>query len=95
VKESDRIAAIEQLRALGVAMRTTADTITIAGSGGRPLTGGARIDAHADHRIAMAFAVAGLVADGGVEIVDAESADVSFPGFFRLLADLGARVTWR
>jgi 3-phosphoshikimate 1-carboxyvinyltransferase len=95
VKESDRIAAIEQLRTLGVAMRTTADTITIAGTGGRRLRGGARIDAHGDHRIAMAFAVAGLVADGGVEIVDAESADVSFPGFFRLLADLGAQVTWR
>src|SRR5579862_1539427 len=95
VKESDRIAAIEQLRALGVAMRTTADTIAITGTAGRPLRGGARIDAHGDHRIAMAFAVAGLVADGGVEVVDAESADVSFPGFFRLLADLGARVTSR
>ena len=95
VKESDRIATIEQLRALGVAMRTTADTITITGTGGRPFAGGARIDAHGDHRIAMAFAVAGLVAEGGVEIVDAQSADVSFPGFFQVLTDLGARVMWR
>jgi len=95
VKESDRIAAVEQLRALDVPVRTTADTIAIEGTAGRPLRGGARVDAHGDHRIAMAFAVAGLVAEDGVEIDGAESADVSFPGFFRVLGDLGARVTFR
>jgi len=40
----------------------------------------------------MAFGVAGLAADGGVEIADADAAEVSFPGFFRRLAELGAAV---
>ena len=91
VKESDRIAALEQLRLLGVDVRTTADGLVIRGSGGRRLRG-ARIASHGDHRIAMAFGVAGLVADGGVEVTDAGCADVSFPGFFARLGELGARV---
>jgi 3-phosphoshikimate 1-carboxyvinyltransferase len=91
VKESDRIAALEQLRLLGVEVRTTADGLVIRGTGGRRLRG-ARIDSRGDHRIAMAFAVAGLVADGGVEVADAGSADVSFPGFFARLGELGGRV---
>jgi 3-phosphoshikimate 1-carboxyvinyltransferase len=91
VKESDRIDTIAQLAALGVSLRTTSDGLAIVGSGGRPLRGG-RIDARGDHRIAMAFAVAGLVAEEPVEIADAGSADVSYPGFFAELARLGARV---
>jgi 3-phosphoshikimate 1-carboxyvinyltransferase len=63
----------------------------IHGSGGRRLRG-ARVESHGDHRIAMAFGVAGLVADGGVEVRDAACADVSFPGFFARLGELGARV---
>jgi 3-phosphoshikimate 1-carboxyvinyltransferase len=91
VKESDRIAALEQLGRLGVGVRATADGLVIEGSGGRRLRGG-RIDPHGDHRIAMAFAVAGLVADGGVVIEDPGCVDVSFPGFFARLAALGARI---
>lgn len=91
VKESDRIAAMEQLRRLGVAVRATEDGLVIRGSAGRRL-GSATIDAGGDHRIAMAFAVAGLVADGGVEVRGAECVDVSFPGFFERLAALGACV---
>jgi 3-phosphoshikimate 1-carboxyvinyltransferase len=91
LKESDRIAALEQLRHLGAAVEATPDGLVIRGSGGRRLDG-ARVASHGDHRIAMAFAVAGMVADGGVEIADAECADVSFPGFFAQLAELGARV---
>jgi len=91
VKESDRIAALEQLRACGVELETRADGLTIAGRTGRPLRG-ARIVTGGDHRIAMAFAVAGLVAEGGIEIDDAECVDVSFPGFFARLAELGATV---
>jgi 3-phosphoshikimate 1-carboxyvinyltransferase len=91
LKESDRIAALEQLRLLGVDVQTTADGMRIRGRGGRPLTG-ARVESHGDHRIAMAFAVAGLVADGGVEIADADCVEVSFPDFFACLAELGARV---
>jgi len=91
VKESDRIAALEQLRLLGADVQTTHDGLVIRGTGGRRLSG-ARIDSYGDHRIAMAFGVAGLVADGGVEVADAGCADVSFPGFFARLGELGARV---
>jgi 3-phosphoshikimate 1-carboxyvinyltransferase len=91
VKESDRIAGMEQLRRLGVAVRATEDGLVIRGSAGRRLAGGS-VDAGGDHRIAMAFAVAGLAAEGGVEIAGAECVDVSFPGFFARLAALGARV---
>src|SRR5437868_760839 len=91
VKESDRIAALEQLRLLGVEMKTSDDGLVIRGSGGRRLAG-ARVESHGDHRIAMAFGVAGLVAEGGVEVEGAECAEVSFPGFFAELASLGARM---
>jgi 3-phosphoshikimate 1-carboxyvinyltransferase len=47
---------------------------------------GARIDSYGDHRIAMAFAVAGLFAEGETEIDGAECAAVSFPAFFESLA---------
>ena len=91
VKESDRIAALEQLRTLGVAITARADGLVIHGTGGRRLAGG-RVESHGDHRIAMAFGVAGLVAEGGVEVADAGVAEVSFPGFFARLAQLGAAV---
>ena len=91
VKESDRIAALEQLRTLGVAITARADGLVIHGTGGRRLAGG-RVESHGDHRIAMAFGVAGLVAEGGVEVADAGVAEVSFPGFFACLAQLGAAV---
>jgi 3-phosphoshikimate 1-carboxyvinyltransferase len=91
VKESDRIAALAQLERLGVGVRTMPDGLVVEGRGGRALRGG-RVDPRGDHRIAMAFAVAGLVADGGVEIVDPQCVDVSFPGFFTCLGELGARV---
>jgi 3-phosphoshikimate 1-carboxyvinyltransferase len=46
---------------------------------------GASVETHGDHRIAMAFSIAGLVADGETVIEDAECADVSFPGFYETL----------
>lgn len=91
VKESDRIDAIAQLRDVGGDIDVTRDGFVIRGSGGRALRGG-RIAARGDHRIAMAFAVAGLRSDAGVEIDDPECARVSFPGFFEQLAALGAGV---
>ncbi len=91
VKESDRLAALEQLAGLGATVRATPDGLVIVGAGGRRL-GPGRVDAAGDHRIAMAFAVAGLCADGGVEIVDPECVAVSFPGFFTDLVALGAAV---
>jgi 3-phosphoshikimate 1-carboxyvinyltransferase len=91
VKESDRLAALDQLAALGVAVESLPDGLVVQGSGGRLLRSG-RVDAAGDHRIAMAFAVAGLCAEGGIEIVDPECVAVSFPGFFPMLAGLGAAI---
>lgn len=83
VKESDRIlTTIENLRAMGAEVEEFADGLRVQG----PVRlRGARIDPHGDHRIAMAFTVAGLVAEGETEIQDAGCVTVSFPGFFELL----------
>jgi 3-phosphoshikimate 1-carboxyvinyltransferase len=84
VKESDRIAVMaETLRTLGVRVSELSDGLVIEGPS--RFTGG-RIDARGDHRIAMAAAVAGLASRDGVTILGAECADVSFPGFYALLA---------
>lgn len=92
VKESDRIAAVAgNLRAMGAEVEERPDGLIIAG--GRRLHG-ADVVTEGDHRIAMAFAIAGLVADGETRIHDAECADVSFPGFYDTLRDVtrvGAR----
>jgi 3-phosphoshikimate 1-carboxyvinyltransferase len=83
VKESDRIAALAvNLRAMGASIDEKPDGLRIRG--GRPLHG-ADIETRADHRIAMAFAVAGLAASGETRIDQAECADVSFPGFWLYL----------
>jgi 3-phosphoshikimate 1-carboxyvinyltransferase len=83
VKESDRISAISgNLRAMGIEVFEKPDGLTIPA--GQPLRG-ALIDTRGDHRIAMAFAVAGLCAEGETRIQDAECADVSFPGFWETL----------
>ncbi len=82
-KESDRIAAMtEGLRSLGVRVDEREDGMTIHGNG--RFNGGA-VRSFADHRIAMSFAVAGLLSAGGVAIDDARCADISFPTFFELL----------
>lgn len=81
VKESDRIATVtSELRAIGGAVGPTADGLVVSGSGGAPLTGGS-VDAHGDHRIAMAMAVAGLVAAAPVRIAGWEAVATSYPGF--------------
>ena len=85
-KESDRIAALaEGLRALGATVGERPDGFMV--EGGAPLHG-ARVHGRGDHRIAMALAVAALAARGETVVEDAECADVSFPGFFDLLAGL-------
>jgi 3-phosphoshikimate 1-carboxyvinyltransferase len=93
-KESDRLEALGQLRALGVDVTIVSDGWIIRGAGERALRA-ARVSARGDHRIAMAFAVAALRAPGGVEIEDAAAADVSFPEFFEWLAALGPLVERR
>ncbi|RYG24300.1 3-phosphoshikimate 1-carboxyvinyltransferase [bacterium] len=83
VKESDRIAKmVDGLSRMGANIRAEEDGMTIIGP--TPLTG-TTIDAAGDHRIAMAFAVAGLVAKGTTQIDGAESIATSFPDFEREL----------
>ena len=80
VKESDRLLAMEEgLQAMGADITATDDGWTI--NGPRTLEG-ARVDSHGDHRIAMALAIAGLVADGRTEIEGAECVEISYPAFF-------------
>ncbi|HIE05146.1 MAG TPA: 3-phosphoshikimate 1-carboxyvinyltransferase [Candidatus Latescibacteria bacterium] len=88
-KETDRIrAVVENLRRMGVKVGELRDGMVIGGGGNLR---GATVESFGDHRIAMAFAVAGLVAEGETVIEGAEWADISFPGFFRTLEDLSRR----
>ncbi len=83
VKESDRIAlVVKNLRAMGAEVEEFEDGLDVPG--GQTLHG-ATIDSGGDHRIAMAFSVAALRAEGETLIQGAESANISFPEFFRLL----------
>lgn len=90
VKESDRIrAVVTNLRAMGARAEEFADGFRV--EGGQRLRG-ARLDSFGDHRVAMAFAVAALVAEGESEIEGAEGCvGVSFPEFFPLLESLVER----
>ena len=86
VKESDRIAAVTKaLRAIGVDVEEHEDGWTIHG---KAQVGGGHVDAEGDHRIAMAFLVAGLRAKSGVAVDGAECAAVSDPGFVDRLRSL-------
>jgi len=88
VKESDRIAALaENLKRMGAKVEERPDGLRVQGRGGGKLHG-AEIDPRGDHRIAMAFAVAGLGASGETRILDADCAAVSYPAFFAELRRL-------
>jgi 3-phosphoshikimate 1-carboxyvinyltransferase len=89
VKESDRIAlVVKNLRALGAEVVEHEDGMDIPG--GQTLRGGI-IDSGLDHRIAMAFSIAALRAEGETEIHGAEAASISFPEFFTWLDELAIR----
>ena len=91
VKESDRIAALaENLRRMGAKVEERPDGLTVAGRSAGRLRG-AEIEPHGDHRMAMAFAVAALGAEGDTTIRDAECAAVSYPEFFSTLERLVER----
>lgn len=86
VKESDRIQSMaDGLSALGIQVQTLPDGIIVQGGS---LQGG-QIVSHGDHRIAMTFAMAGLVADGPVTVEDCANVATSFPGFAAAARDLG------
>jgi 3-phosphoshikimate 1-carboxyvinyltransferase len=85
IKESDRIAAVaENLRRMGADVEEFEDGLSVRPSRLK----GAVIDTFHDHRIAMAFAIAGLFAEGETEIRGAECAAVSFPEFFDVLSSV-------
>ncbi len=89
VKESDRIALVAQnLRAMGAQVTEFEDGLEIRGN--QPLHG-ATIDSGGDHRIAMAFSVAALRAEGETLIQGADSASISFPEFYDLLDQIAER----
>jgi len=89
VKETDRIAAIaHNLRSMGAQVVELTDGLEIHG---RAPLHGARLSSFGDHRIAMAFAVAGLAAEGNTVIRDADCAAVSFPTFFQELNRMAER----
>ena len=91
VKESDRIAVVaENLRRMGARVDERPDGLRVEGRSAGALHG-AEIDPHGDHRIAMAFAVAALGAQGATQIRDAECAAVSYPDFFTVLERLLTR----
>ena len=91
VKESDRIAALaENLRRMGAKVEERPDGLRVEGRKAGKLHG-AEIDPRGDHRIAMAFAVAALAAEGATVIRDTDCAAVSFPAFFDELNRLAER----
>ena len=86
VKETDRLAAVEMnLRLMGAQVAETEDGLEIIG--GTPLHG-ARLDSFGDHRIAMAFAVAGMFAEGETTITGTECVNTSYPHFYATLEKL-------
>jgi 3-phosphoshikimate 1-carboxyvinyltransferase len=83
IKETDRIAVMrEELSKLGADIAELPDGLVIRG--GKRLKGGL-VNGHGDHRVVMALAVAALGAEGPVTIAGSEAADVTYPGFLRLL----------
>lgn len=86
VKESDRIRSmVTELRKMGAEVEEFEDGLSI--KGGYPLRG-ADIETYGDHRIAMAMAIAGLIADGTTTIHGISSVNISSPGFFQLIKQL-------
>ncbi len=89
VKESDRIASLaNNLRAMGAQVEEREDGLKILGA---QKLHGAEVDSFGDHRIAMAFAVAALRAEGETKISRADAAVISYPGFFDTLESLAQR----
>jgi 3-phosphoshikimate 1-carboxyvinyltransferase len=92
LKETDRVAAMAaELGRMGVNVEEFEDELRVHGGD----LEGATVDGHDDHRIIMALAVAGLVAEGPTTIEGAEDVDVSFPGFFDVLSGMDAEIDRR
>jgi 3-phosphoshikimate 1-carboxyvinyltransferase len=91
LKETDRVSAMaEELTKMGASVEEREDELVVLG--GESTLEGTTVAGHDDHRIIMSLAVAGLVADGTTTIEGADHVDVSFPGFFDTLRELGVTV---
>lgn len=92
VKESDRLATMAHLlRSMGVECEELPDGLIVVGRPDRPLVA-AEVDSEGDHRIAMAAAVLGLLADGETRVKSAQAIATSFPRFVGTMRALGARI---
>lgn len=88
-KETDRLAVMARgLEALGADVVETTDGLVVTGG---PINGGC-VDSEGDHRIAMAFAVASLLADQPIEVLNTDEVATSFPGFVEVAAAAGLRI---
>lgn len=93
VKESDRLTVMaDGLKAIGARVEEREDGLVIDGTGGDPLSGGAGVAGHLDHRICMSFAIAGLVSHAPVTIDDVAPVATSFPNFEALLDQLQGKL---
>ncbi|GGM64460.1 3-phosphoshikimate 1-carboxyvinyltransferase [Halarchaeum rubridurum] len=91
-KETDRVSAMaEELAKMGAEIEEERDALIVHGSESELV--GADVEGLGDHRVVMSLAVAALVAEGETTITGAEDVDVSFPGFFDTLYDLGVSVS--
>ncbi|MBF0281033.1 MAG: 3-phosphoshikimate 1-carboxyvinyltransferase [Zetaproteobacteria bacterium] len=94
VKESDRITTmVKALQACGASIEEKPDGVIIQGQ--KRLKGGVTVDAHGDHRIAMAMAVAAQCADAPITIINAAAIATSFPSFVATAQQLGMNVAWK
>ena len=88
-KESDRIKTMEEgLKSIGIDVSSTQDSITI--SGGK-ISGG-KVNSYGDHRVAMSFAIAGIVSDSSISISNTKNISTSFPSFVNLLREQGVQI---
>jgi len=91
VKESDRLAAIaDGLQRCGAKIEIGDDWLTVDGGGANSLAGGATVATHMDHRIAMAFLIAGLASKAPIKVDDTRFVATSFPTFVPAMRRLGA-----
>ena len=88
-KESDRIMAMENgLRAIGINVCSSKDSIEITGG---KIKGG-KVNSYDDHRIAMSFAIAGLISQNSLTIMNTQNIPTSFPSFVTILRELGVEI---
>ncbi len=95
VKESDRIQVMaDGLITLGIDAKPTEDGIVITPNGKAAPFSGGTVDSHGDHRIAMSFAMAALIANGTINITDCANVNTSFPNFVGLANKAGLEINF-